>query len=213
MKQPKHVVLTVKNTADLTKAHVQEFRSWFTKLRRSKFARAWRGGFYNIEVTNEGRGWHLHLHALIDADWIDEFQLSAQWQKNTNNLGRIVKVRDARRTDYLAEVTKYVVKGAQLAAWSAVDLASFVLAFDGIRTFGVFGSLYGARTKFAEWFKAIRDEKPKCTCGCSAAAYYTESEFLALDLRPTIEAREIPPPKPDLTIPLPLNLPSPRYLH
>ena len=26
----------------------------------------WLGGFYSIEVTNEGRGWHLHLHCLVD---------------------------------------------------------------------------------------------------------------------------------------------------
>lgn len=203
VQQPKHVVLTVKNVADLTRGHVQEFRRWWTNLRRSKFARNWNGGFYSIEVTNEGAGWHLHLHALIDAHWIDSFGLSAAWAKATNNFGRIVKVRDARQVDYLHEVTKYLVKGAQLAAWSPAQIGDFVNAFDGVRTFGVFGNLYGKRTEFAEWFKAIRDEKPQCKCGCSAAHYYTESEFLALDLQPTIQAREIPPPRHDTqTMPL-----------
>lgn len=194
IKQPKHVVLTAKNIPNLTKEHVQEFRGWFTRLRRSKFCRNWLGGFYSLELTNEGRGDHLHLHALVDARWIDEIELSIQWQRITNGMGRIVDVKDARRTDYLKEVTKYAVKGVQLAAWSPEQIAKFIDAFDGVRTFGVFGSLYGARTKFREWFEFLRNSKPKCPCGCSDIGYYSESEFLEADLQPTPEARPIPPP-------------------
>jgi len=188
------VVLTVKNVADFSKAHVLEFKSWFTKLRRSKFARNWVGGFYSIEVTNEGAGWHLHLHALIEARWIDAIGLSTAWDKCTNGMGRIVKVKDARGSSYLHEVTKYVAKGSQLAAWPGRDMLKFVSAFDGVRTFGVFGKLYGLRTKFAEWLEAIQSTKPKCTCGSCEVSYYTESEFLELELRPDPEFKSLPPP-------------------
>lgn len=197
VRQPKHVVLTVKNVPNLTKQHVQEVRRWFTKLRRSKFARNWTGGFYSIEVTNEGKGWHVHLHILVDAKWIDAIQLSEAWAKQTNNFGRIVKVKDARGKDYLAEVTKYCVKGAQLAAWNASEISTFIDSFSGVRTFGVFGSLYGARTKFREFWKSVRDSKPTCQCGCCSARYYSESEFLELDLRPTPNTSNLPPPVPD----------------
>lgn len=200
IRQPKHVVLTVKNVDDLSKQHVQELRSWFTKLRRTKFAANWRGGFYSIEVTNEGNGWHLHLHILVDAPWVDSFKLSEHWSKATNGMGRIVKVRDARGKDYLAEVTKYVVKGVQLAAWPKEKIVTFIQAFKGVRTFGVFGSLYGARTKFAEWWKQIRGAKPQCECGCSMARYFSEAEWLERDLRPTPEAKPIPPPIVDSTL-------------
>jgi len=202
--QPKHVVLTVKNVAFLTIWHVREFRKWFTNLRRSKFARNWLGGFYSIEVTNEGNGWHLHLHALIDARYIDKFGLSDAWNKATNGFGRIVDVRDARGKNYLAEVTKYCVKGVQLAAWTKEQIATFIDAFTGVRTFGVFGSLYGARTKFAEWWKSVRDKKPQCECGCSDARYFSEAEWLEHDFVKTSNVEAIPPPKLDLTIPLPL---------
>ncbi len=199
--QPKHVVLTVQNVLYLTKGHVQEFRKWFTRLRRSKFAANWKGGFYSLEVTNEGRGWHLHLHALIDAKWIDSFALSQAWAKATNGLGKIVKVKDARGKNYLAEVTKYCVKGVQLAAWSPENIVCFIDAFRGVRTFGVFGDLYGKRTEFAEWWKLVRGSKPACPCGSCSVLYYSECEFLERDFQPTTEAKPIPPPYVDLTDP------------
>jgi hypothetical protein len=185
----------VKNVEDLTKGHVQQFRKWWNNLRRTKFARNWRGGFYCLEVTNEGRGWHLHLHALIDARWIDELELSDQWHHATNGMGRIVKVKDARGTNFLKEVAKYVVKGNQLAAWSPSVVARFVDAFDGVRTFAVFGDLFGKRTQFAEWFKAVRDLKPRCTCGCSEMRYYSEADWVVADLIPSdSHAPARPPP-------------------
>lgn len=193
--QPKHVVLTVVNLTDLTGAHIDEFRKMWHRLLRSKFAENWIGGFYNIEVTNEGRGWHLHLHALVDARWIDAFGLSAQWTKATNGLGRIVHVRDARGKNYLAEVTKYTVKGVQLAAWTPEQIATFVRAFEGKHCFCVFGSLFGKRTEFREWFKAIRDSKVRCSCGCNDARFYSECEFAMLDLKPEIETAPLPPPR------------------
>ncbi len=194
VKQPKHVVLTVKNTSELTKQHVKEFRGWFSKLRRTKFAQFWVGGFYSMEVTNEGQGWHLHLHALINAHWIDSVQLSEHWARITNGFGRIVKVKDARGENYLAEVTKYCVKGVQLAAWTPQQICTFIDAFRGVRTFGVFGDLYGMRTKFRDWWKQVRGAKPKCSCGCCDARYFSESQWLELDLVPSNQSASIPPP-------------------
>lgn len=193
--QPKHVVLTVQNLPFITKDHVREFKKWFKNLRRSKFTRNWQGGFYSVEVTNEGRGWHLHLHALIDAHWIDAIGLSVAWNKANNGLGRIVKVKDGRETAYLKEVVKYAVKGNQLAAWSKELITEFLDAFTGVRTFGVFGSLYGKRTQFAEWFKAIRDAKPRCTCGACDMLYFSEAEFLEKDFVPDAQTASIPPPQ------------------
>jgi predicted nucleic acid binding AN1-type Zn finger protein len=199
--QPKHVVLTLKNTPELTSGHVRELIKWFGSLRRRKFARFWLGGFYRIEVTHEQHDWHLHLHALINAHWIDAIDLSRVWQEVTRGFGRIVKVKDCRQKTYLNEVTKYVVTGGQIAAWDAADIATFIDAFDGVRTFGVFGDLYGKRTAFAEWFKAIRDARPGCPCGCNELHYFTEAQFLEKDFVAVGNTETIPPPKlPDLNI-------------
>jgi hypothetical protein len=204
--QPKHVVLTVRNVPDLTKGHVQELKRWFGRLRRRSFARSWQGGFYSLEVTNEGRGWHLHIHALIDAKWIDAGELARQWNSVTGGLGNIVCVKDARAKNYLAEVTKYAVKGVDLAKWAAPDIVAFIDAFTGVRSFGVFGTLYGARTKFAEFIASLKDAKPLCDCGSFNIHYYSESEWLMRDLKPGPLTQPRPPDATDST-PLLLNVP------
>jgi hypothetical protein len=196
LRQPKHVVLTMQNVSDLSAAHVDELRRSFTKLRRRKFARNWTGGFYSIEVTNEGKGWHLHLHALIEAKWIDSADLALAWHSATNGFGRIVKVRDVRDRSYLAEVTKYVAKGSQLAAWAPTDIITFINALEGKRTFGVFGDLYGARTEFAEFIATLKSAKTKCDCGCNQFRYYTELQFEELFLVPDSASKPRPPPAP-----------------
>lgn len=265
--QPKHVVLTVRNVPELTKAHVREFQSWLEALRRRAFCRKarhwwedpnamaryhdaarngappqllaalyrsarrpipewkrsqgscytvsshpWRGGFWSIELTKEGNGWHLHYHLLIDSDYIDAIELSRQWCDVTRGAGYIVKVKDARGNDYLREVTKYAVKGNQLAEWSGQDIVTFIQAFTGVRTFGVFGTLYKARTQFAEFIASLRDAKPKCECGSCNVSYYDEATFLKFDLvpdRPAVAPRPPPPPpEPEFTLVDKDNIPT-----
>jgi hypothetical protein len=198
VKQPKHVVLTIHNLPDLTPSHLTHFKKMFSRLRRRKFAANWIGGFYRIELSNEGRGWHLHLHALIEAKWIDKQTLSDNWKSITNGLGYIVDVKDCRGESYLREVTKYVVKGSQLAKWSGPDIATFVVAFANQRTFGVFGKLYGMRTNFAAFVESIRESKSQCPCGASCMRYWRELDWLAR-LKPAVrqhQAHAPPPPQP-----------------
>ena len=202
VKQPKHVVLTIKNITNLSPGHVDEFRKYFTRLRRSKFARNWLGGFYSLEVTYENQGWHLHLHALINARWIDATELSKKWNSITNGLGYIVHVRDCRGTDYLRQVTKYVVKGNQLAAWKPEQIVTFIEAFQGKRTFAVFGQLYGLRTEFSEFVKGLRERKSKCECGCNSIRYLTEEAYEALEAIGTPQPKPRPPPQVDPQLPL-----------
>jgi hypothetical protein len=192
--QPKHVVLTLRNVPDLTQGHVEQLKKWFRNLRRQAFAKHWKGGCYSIEVTNEGRGWHLHLHALIDAVWIDEFALSSAWEKTTNGMGRIVRVRSAHGPSYLRQVTKYLVKGNQLAAWAPETIATFIKSFEGHKTFGVFGSLHGARTEFATFWKSVRDQKPKCSCGCSTLLYFSEVAWAVRDFQANTSPEAARPP-------------------
>lgn len=197
IKQPKHVVLTVRNSTTLTKGYVQRFKKNLSRLRRRKFARNWTGGFYSLEVTNEGRGWHLHAHLLIDARWIDGSELARQWADVVGQDYAIVKVKDARCQTYLKEVTKYAVKGSQLAAWTPADIITFIEAFQGVRTFGVFGSLYGKRTEWREFLETLQAQPPACECGCTRFKIMTPEEAEIYEpYHPTV-ARPPPTPIPD----------------
>lgn len=176
--QPKHVVVTVRNTDSISFARYKWFKRCLSKLRRRKFARNWRGGCWNIETTNEGKGWHIHAHLLVDCPWIDPRELSTTWAKIVGQDYAIVWVRDARGADYLREVTKYTVKGSMLASWTPIDIAHFINAVAGQRMFGVFGTLYGKRTEWRDFLKTLRHSKRQCECGCAVWRVFSEQEWL-----------------------------------
>lgn len=193
--QPKHLVLTVRNSATLTFAYVRWFKQCLTKLRRRKLFRHVRGGTWALEVTNESKGWHLHAHLLLDAHYIEESTIAKEWAEIVGQDMAIVAIRDARRTNYLKEVTKYAVKGSQLASWSPADIVTFITAFKGQRTFGVFGSLYGKRTLYAEWIKTLTGSRKKCECGCEQWRFFSEQEWEAHLLTAEIKSgASMPPP-------------------
>jgi hypothetical protein len=121
---------------------------------------------------------------LVDARWIDARRLSTEWASINGGIGYIVRVKDCRGADYVKEVTKYAAKGSQLAGWSPTEIRTFIEAFRGVRTFGVFGNLYRKRTEFAEWLKTLGSLKKPCECGCDKASYYSEAEWLERSLIP-----------------------------
>jgi len=191
--KPKHVVLTCRNSDVLTKERVQWFKKCFSRLRRTVFASNWHGGFYALEVTNESRGWHLHLHALLDASWIDQAELARQWAKIVGQEFAIVYVSGKPGQDYVAEVSKYLVKGSVLAKWTGQEIAAFIDAFEGVRTFGVFGSLLGQRAKVREQIRALLEIKPLCECGCSDFQIMSPNELEEFQLHRKITFRQFPP--------------------
>lgn len=165
--QPKHVVLTQRNTADLTKAHVKKHKANIVLLRRAKFAENWLGGFQNTELTNEGAGWHLHTHLLVEARWICAKELAITWANIVGQEFAIVKVKDARGASYLAELTKYVCKGSQVAGWTPEKIAQMILAFDRVRTWHCFGLLNGLDKEWKRYQAECRAPY-RCECGSSS---------------------------------------------
>jgi hypothetical protein len=209
--QAKHVVLTVRNSAAITKNYLRWIKKCFSRLRRRKFADNWEGGFYSLEITNEGKGWHVHLHALVNARWIDAPTLAREWADIVGQDFAIVHVEDAREETYLKEVAKYCVKGSQLAGWSHVEVADFVMSLEGVRTFGVFGSLYKKRTTFADWIASIKGMPKACACGSWDCHFYSEMEWAIRDLVPLGELNRPPPGEFQAT--LDMECPTPRGNH
>jgi len=182
IKQPKHVVVTTRNTEALTRDHVRNFRRNLSKLRRQNFADNWKSGTWSLEVTNESRGWHLHAHLLVDSRWIDSAELSKAWASLVGQDFAIVKVKDGRKEDYLRELAKYVVKSSQLAGWKDLEIAEFMDSFHGTRSFGVFGSLVGERSRWKKELRELRRKRSTCDCGCSKFTV-TDSRIDELDPR------------------------------
>lgn len=177
VQQPKHVVLTVRNLPTLEAKDVDGFRQNITRLRRSKFAGEWRGGLYSFEVTNCGNGWHLHAHLLVDTDWIDKAGLIDNWARIIGQSTAIVHVSDCRGEDYLREVTKYAVKGSELASWKPDQLKAYIKAIEGKRLFGTFGSLYKRRAERSKLLDSISEHNAECECGACNWTYFSENQW------------------------------------
>lgn len=130
-----------------------------------------------MEVTNEGKGWHLHAHLLIDVDWLPMADVSQTWAKLLGQDFAIVAAKDVRDRSYLQEVTKYAVKGSEIASWSGKTAKEFIEAFEGVRQFSCFGSLFKDRATR----QAIADElapgKPACkSCQSENLRYLDDNE-------------------------------------
>lgn len=180
--QPKHLVTTQRNFTILTRTAIRKHQKHLTMLRRSKSFSLVRGGCVSVEITNESRGWHLHAHWLLDARWVDAAEVSATWGRIVGQeCPAIVKVKDCRGKDYLAEVAKYVVKGSELASWPPDEINQFVRAIKGCRFFFTFGSLF----KLARKIRAAlhHDYTPAvCDCGCDRFVWRDETSEVVREI-------------------------------
>jgi hypothetical protein len=181
MRQPKHIVLTLANVPELTSDYLRESQKSLTRLRRRRIFSGARSGLWAMEITNKGKGWHVHFHLVADVPWIPVRELSEAWKAASRGAGRVVWIEDASRGSLKANlpryVTKYTGKGFSIHEWDSAQLGQFVTAIQGVRTFGVFGELLGARREWSDWLKSIRESNRKCECGCSSKRYYSDSEL------------------------------------
>lgn len=181
--QPKHVVLTARNTERFTGATIAKFQRALARLQRTKLFRAVEGGCASLEVTNEGRGWHLHAHLLLNVRWINGFELGAAWAKQIGQDFAIVKVIDARTMDYLGELCKYVCKPNEMAYWAPSEIAAFIIAIRRKRFFKTFGTLYNFRSAVAAELRALKPPPTMCGCGCGKFRFESDASAIVRELQ------------------------------
>lgn len=182
IRQPKHLVTTQSNFPVLTRRVIRLHQRNIARFRRLKCFRNVRGGCVSTEVTNEGRGWHLHAHWLLDADWLPMADVSVGWAKQVGQAFAIVKVKDVRATNYAAEVCKYLAKGSEIAGWPPEHINEFVRAIRGCRFFGSFGSLRELAPQIRAEIAAQKPPPPVCECGKSEFSFRTEVAELLREL-------------------------------
>ena len=147
--RPYLVTLTVKNGSDLAErfAHlVSNLRTLHRRRSRrntnSEILKA-SSSVWSYEFTNNGNGWHPHVHAV----WLcherpDSFKLSAEWKALTGD-SYIVDVRPLDESDPVGafcEVFKYALKFSTLAD---SDRLHAYLTLKGKRLQDSFGDLRG----------------------------------------------------------------------
>lgn len=71
MQWPLFLTMTRPNVRTITLDTIREMRRAYRKLRQRKWwERAVVGGIASLEITNRGKGWHPHIHSVLDCRWL-----------------------------------------------------------------------------------------------------------------------------------------------
>jgi hypothetical protein len=94
------LTLTLKNIPDkqISKWHLQRLREAFSKL-RYRLRHRIKDGYYVIQMTNSGTGWHLHLHALFCGEYVPVTQIAESWHQITKD-SYIVNIKLVEKWEY-----------------------------------------------------------------------------------------------------------------
>lgn len=165
MADPAHLTLTMRNVTDWDRPHLKHLIESFARLRRTKIWSRCLGGAYGLEVTEKGRGWHPHLHAVIDCSWLSHLvpaptRFTSKWErKNLSERahaelcgvwGMCLRQDGAdpsvwvRRCDSNAanEIAKYAIKPAELLSLGE-KAPTLIDQLRSCRLTATFGSLRG----------------------------------------------------------------------
>lgn len=196
-KWPLFLTLTRANIGELARDDIADLMKRFTKFRRQVF---WKknvvGGVACCEITNTGKGWHPHLHCLLDCQWLaiktpyphsslsrdrkkKLYQRAAQelmenWSKCIGQLLSSVYVKRTTGADIAKEVCKYAVKGSDLVE-SPDPIGPAIWAMTGTKLVRTFGSFFGKNLLLPE------EKKLPLPCpACDAKnAWVTEEQVRA----------------------------------
>lgn len=192
MRWPLFLTLTQPNSDD--PEQVRHLRRSFGKLRHRKlWTSRTTGGVAAIEVTNAGRGWHPHLHAVIDCEWLayrtppPEFhrgsahvaarcraaqeELTGIWRSCLKVPEAIVHVKRCRAATITEEIVKYSVKGSDLMN-SPDPIAPMIRVLEATRLVTTFGTFFGRGREFDD---EANNQKTACeSCG-------SEGDFIPTD--------------------------------
>jgi len=177
----------------------------------------WRGGFWSLDATyhkdiepghtyeSNGtrliatepvkRGWHVHFHVLVDADFVNQDRLSTEWAKLRGQDVAVVRVYNVKGKDYTNEVCKYVCDGVQLGTWPAEKLAEFCDALSKERCFDTFGALYRQRAEWKVALAEIHSDRQVCECGSCHYDFFSAQEWEWQQAKSSLAPPAAPKPK------------------
>lgn len=102
----KFLTLTLKSGEDPEKL-VKHLIASFRRLRQRQFwSQRVSGGCYSIELTHSEAGWHVHLHAILMAHYMAQWQLSSLWKAVSGSF--VVDIRRTYNNEAVAYLCKYL---------------------------------------------------------------------------------------------------------
>jgi hypothetical protein len=114
----------------------------FSSLRRRAFWKErCKGGLFVIETTRgrKGEHWHVHLHVLVEGDYMAQSALKAEWSAVLGEES-IVDIRAVHSRDKaVAYVCKYISKGSDIDGWDEETICQYANGVHRRRLMGTFG--------------------------------------------------------------------------
>ena len=137
------VTLTMKKSDEPLGQRIDALLKSFSMLRRRTFWKErCKGGLFVVETTRgrKGEHWHVHLHVLVEGDYIAQSALKAEWKAVTDG-SEVVDIRACHdRGKAVAYVCKYVSKGTEISEWGEETLCDYAEGVHRRRLMGTFGS-------------------------------------------------------------------------
>lgn len=148
MRAPKFLTLTLRSTTEPLGVQIDNLLASFRRLRqRDAWKRHVRGGAATIEVTlNEKSGlWHPHIHAIIDADFWTQANISDEWAEASGG-SRVVDIRAIHdRVKGARYLCKYMAKPCSLARLNSERIIEWAEGIDRRRMVMTFGNAHGTK--------------------------------------------------------------------
>lgn len=138
----KFLTLTIKNQPHLDDM-LQDLVKSFRKLRNRAFwKRNVSGGAFVLEVTGSQGDWHAHIHAVLEAKFMNFYELLDIWKKVSSGKG--VYIKRLPKSAIIHYLTKYLSQPSVIP--ELVNEVSDDIA--GFRLFQPFGSWYARNGTF-----------------------------------------------------------------
>ena len=167
-KWPLAVTLTMENV-EMADGALETVKEKFRAFRRTHFwSKNVLGGVVGFEVTNRGRGFHPHLHALVDCEWLAvetprpprratkkmleslcsraQNELSEVWGAYVQGKKAMVWVNRAWGNSMM-ETLKYAIKPSDLLE-DAIDAGELIDIIDAGRMISSFGHAHASSKSF-----------------------------------------------------------------
>jgi len=146
MKHPKLLTLTLPLWKTVPQDGIKHLRHCFNLIRSRAFFRAVNGGAYQIELKQKDEGWHIHLHAILDAPFIPYQHIFKAWAEITGNKVPQVDIRAATSDAARVYAAKYAAKSAAFFD-DTTDPVDWYQATKGQRLFTTFGQWYNYKVQ------------------------------------------------------------------
>lgn len=199
---PLFITLTARNVDTLNPEAMRRLRRAWSKMRRSRLFGRVLGGVVTFEVTNTGNGWHPHLHAVIDCQWLGTWatrpratdtktmwqklaaraggELQDLWGKQLKKVGwpqhdllPVVKVKRCTDEGIATEISKYCVKASDLIEYQG-RAADLIDAIQGTRLVTRFGHCHGVKLEDVAGPQPERKGLP-CQCAPGTGCWAPEA--------------------------------------